>query len=187
MRLSWFKALVVFTPLLLGCRQPQSPEVYLAPGVPFRLCPPREGPGMFLTQEVVFRLPGGGEETAIAVLENKGGTFSVVASTPMGQTLFVVQVKGADVTVDARIPIPGDLDPRVLPALVQMVLWPAASVRQGLGPGVELLEAGPVRSLVRKGKTVRTATRAGQGELPETVILENPGLHLRVQIRNLEP
>ena len=187
MSIPWFKAALVLVPLLLGCQRADSPQVYLAPGVPFRLCPPREGPAMFLTQEVVFRLPGGGEETAIAVLENKGGTFSVVASSPMGQTLFIVQVKGADVTVDARIPIPGDLDPRVLPALVQMVLWPVASVRQGLGPDVELLETGPVRSLVRKGKTVWTATRAGQGELPETVILENPGLHLRVQIRNLEP
>ena len=187
MRSPWFKAALVLAPLLMGCRNAESPQVYLAPGVPFRLCPPREGPALFLTQEVVFRLPGGGEETALAALENKGGTFTVVASSPMGQTLFIVQVKGAEVTVDARIPIPGDLEPRVLPALVQMVLWPAASVRQGLGPGVELLEAGPVRSLVRKGRTIWTATRTGQGALPETVVLENPGLHLRVQIRNLEP
>jgi hypothetical protein len=142
---------------------------------------------MFITQEVVFQLPGGGQETAIAVLENRGGTFSVVASTPMGQTLFIVKVKGAEILVDTRIPIPGDLDPRVLPALVQMVMWPAAAVRQGLGPGVELLEEGPRRSLVRKGKTIWTATRIGSGDPPKELVLDNPGLHLSVHIRNLEP
>jgi len=142
---------------------------------------------MFVTQEVVFRLPGGGEETAIAVLENRGGTFSVVASSPMGQTFFIVQVKGPEVSVDTRIAIPGDLDPRVLPALVQLVVWPAAAVREGLGPGVELREEGDRRTLLRKGKPVWTATRTGPGEPPPQVVLENPGLHLRVQIRNLEP
>jgi hypothetical protein len=187
MKMPWLKvplAVVLTTalPLFVGCRAPGGPEVYLAPGIPFRLRPPREGPALFVTQEVVFRLPGGAEETAIAVLENRGGTFSVVASSPMGQTLFVVQVKGPDVTVDTRIPIPGDLDPRVLPGLVQLVLWPAAAVREGLGPGVELREEGTRRSLVRKGKTVWTADRNGA-----LLVLDNPGLHLRVQIRTLEP
>jgi hypothetical protein len=116
------------------------------------------------------------------VLENRGGTFSVVVSTPLGQTLFIVQVKGAEITVDARIPIPGDLDPRVLPALVQLVNWPAEAVRQGLGPGVDLVEEGPRRTLLRKGKPVWTVSR--QGDL---LVLDNPGLHLSVQIRNLEP
>jgi hypothetical protein len=87
--------------------------------------------------------------------------------------------------VDSRIPIPGDLDPRVLPALVQFTLWPAESVRRGLGPGVELVEEGSRRSLVRKGKTVWTVTRSGE-DPPRTLVLENPGLHLSVHIRNLD-
>jgi hypothetical protein len=184
MRSPWPAAALLLIPVLTGCR---GPEVYLAPGIPFRLCPPREGPAMFLTQEVVFTLPGGAQETAIAVLENQGGQFSVVASTPMGQTLFIVQLKGAEVSVDARIAIPGDLDPRVLPALVQMVLWPLETVRRGLGPDVQLLEEGPRRSLVRKGRVVWTATRTGPGDPPSALLLENPGLHLSVHIRNLEP
>jgi len=187
MRRSWLILPVALAALLAGCRPPAGPEVQLAPGIPFRLRPPQDGPSMFLTQEVVFRLPGGGEETAIAVLENRGGTFSVVASSPMGQTFFIVRMRGPEVTVDTRIPIPGDLDPRVLPALVQVALWPAAAVREGLGPGVGLREEGPLRSLTRKGKTVWTATRDGEGDPPPRLVLENPGLHLRVQIRTLEP
>jgi hypothetical protein len=186
MTLSWFKTALLLLPLLAGCRKTDTPEVYLAPGVPFRLCPPRDAPDLFLTQEVVFRLPGGGEEIALAALENRGGTFTMVASSPMGQTLFTVQVKGGEVVVDARIPIPGDLDPRVLPALVQFSLWPAASVRQGLGPDVQFLEEGPRRSLIRKGKTVWVVTRAGEGWPPRNLTLENPGLHLSAHIRTLD-
>ena len=94
MRMTLCRAALVLIPLLLGCGSPENPEVYIAPGVPFRLCAPREGPDMFITQEVVFRLPGGGEETALAALENRNGHFNVVASTPMGQTLFTVQLPG---------------------------------------------------------------------------------------------
>ena len=184
MRLFWFT--LTLMSFFLGCRPPAGAEVYLAPGVPFRLCAPQAAATLFITQEVVFRLPGGTEEIAQAVLENRDGTFSMVASTPMGQTLFVVQVKGSAVTVDSRIPIPGDLDPRVLPALVQFSIWPADAVRRGLSPEVQFLEEGPKRSLIRKGKTVWTVTRTGEEWPPRTLLLDNPGLHLSARIRTLD-
>ena len=168
--------------LLAGCRPPRLPEVYLAPGVRFRLRPAAEAPPMFLTQEVVCRLPGGAEETTVAVLENGPAGFSVVASSPLGQTLFIVRVEGARVRVDARVPVPGDLDPRVLPGLVQFALWPAGAVRRGLGPEVTLVEEGPRRSLLRKGRPVWTATREGA-----ILLLENPAMQLTVRVRTLEP
>ena len=174
--------LLLLVPFLAGCRPPALPEVYLAPGLRFRLRPAAEAPPMFLTQEVVFRLPGGAEETAIAVLENRAPAFSVVASTPLGQTLFIVRLEGARVRVDARVPVPGDLDPRVLPALVQFALWPAEAVRRGLGPDAALLEDGPRRTLLRKGRPVWTATRDGA-----LLRLENPAMQLTVRIRTLEP
>ena len=174
--------LLLLLPFLAGCRPPALPEVYLAPGLRFRLRPAADGPAMFVTQEVVFQLPGGAEETAIAVLENRAAAFSVVASSPLGQTLFIIRLDGTRVRVDARVPVPGDLDPRVLPALVQFALWPAGAVRQGLGPDVTLAEEGPRRSLLRKGRPVWTATR--QGGL---LLLENPAMQLKVRIRTLEP
>jgi len=173
--------LLLLLPFLAGCRAPVLPEVYLAPGLRFRLRPAAEGPPMFVTQEVVFRLPGGAEETAIAVLENRASAFSLVASSPLGQTLFVVRLEGARVRVEARVPIPGDLDPRVLPALVQFALWPAEAVRRGLGPDATLVEDGPRRSLLRKGKPIWTAIREG-----DRLRLENPGMQLTVRIRTLE-
>jgi hypothetical protein len=179
------KRLLLLLPLLLaGCR---GPDVYLAPGVPFRILAAEEGPELFASQEVLFRLPDGRQETALAALENKGGRLSLVASTPMGQTLLVVTVTGSDAKADARIPIPGDLDPRTLAALVQLCLWPADAVRKGLtNPATSLEEAGATRTLLRKGKPVWIITREGEAPPYRRVVLENPSMRLRVQIRTLE-
>ena len=170
--------------MLAGCR---GPEVYLAPGVPFRLRGAGEGPTLFANQEVVFRLPDGRTETALAALENRDGRLSLVAATPLGQTLLVVTLHGSEVAVDARIPIPGDLDPRTLAALVQVCLWPADSVRRGLlDPGTTLKEDGPTRTLLRKGKAVWIITREGAAPPYLRVTLDNPSMRLKVQIRTLE-
>lgn len=169
--------------LLAGCR---GPGVYLAPGVPFRVRAPEEGPAFFANQEVVFELPDGRRETALATVENRGGHLTVVAATPMGQTLLVLTLKGPAVFTDARIPIPADLDPRALAGLVQFCLWPAESVREGLaGSGATLEEEGPVRRLVRKGRPVWVATREGDAPPYRRILLENPSLRLRVQVRTL--
>ena len=180
------RACLLFVLLLAGCRPPVIPDVYVAPGVPFRLCPPGASPDFFVTQEVVFHFPGGREETALAVIENKGGTLSLVASTPMGQTLFIVKVRGGAVSVDTRIPIPGDLDPRVLPALVQFALWPAEAVRASLGPGIRFEQDGARRTLLRKDKVVWTVTREGQALPFRRLLLENPALGMSVAIRTVE-
>jgi len=174
---------------LAGCRRPAAEPaaaVYLAPGVPFRLCPPETGPDLEVTQEVVFTFPDGRRETTLATLENHGGVMEMVASTPLGQTLFVIRVQGSDAKVDARIRVPGDLDPRVLPALVEFALWPAGAVRAGLGPGARLAEDGPVRTLLRKDRPVWTVTREGDAPPYRRLDLDNPGFGLRVRIRTLE-
>ena len=179
------KRLLLILPLLLaGCR---GTEVYLAPGVPFRLRAAGDGPSLFANQEVVFRLPDGRTETALATVENRDGHLTLVAATPFGQTLLVVTLNGSEAAADARIPIPGDLDPRTLAALVQLCLWPAESVRSGFqNPGTTLEEAGPTRTLLRKGKAVWIITREGAAPPYRRVTLENPSMRLTVQIRTLE-
>ncbi len=179
--------LLLLLPLLLaGCRRPAVTQVYVAPGVPFRLCPPEAGPDLSVTQEVVFELPGGRRETVLAAIENRGGRMSLVASTPLGQTLLVIRARDGEMQVDARIPVPGDLDPRVLPALVQFALWPAEALRAGLGPEARLEQEGPRRTLLRKDKVVWTITREGAAPPYRRLVLENPALGLSVQVRTLE-
>ena len=121
-----------------------------------------------------------------AAVENRGGALSLVASTPMGQTLFVVRVQSGAVTVDARVPLPDQLDPKVLPALVQFALWPLEAVRAGLGPGVRCEEDGARRTLLRKGKVVWRVTRTGATPPFQSLLLENPGMGLILNIRTLE-
>ena len=172
------------TLLLAGCRQP-SAQVYVAPGVPFRLCRPEAGPELSVNQEVVFRLPDGRRETALAAIENHGGSLSLVASSPLGQTLVVIQAKGGEAAVDARIPIPGDLDPRVLAALVQFALWPEAAIRAALGPGARLEQDGDRRILLRRDQVVWTVVREGAAPPYRSLVLENPAMGLVVRVRTL--
>jgi hypothetical protein len=176
------------TLLLPACGARSGPEVYLAPGVPFLLRPPEDGPELFATQEVLFRMPGDRQETALAALENHAGVLTLVASTPMGQTLLTVRLQGPASTVDARIPIPGDLDPRALAGLVQFSLWPAASLRRGLtDPATEIQEQDATRTLLKKGRIIWTATREGAAPPYREVLLANPALQLSVRIRTLTP
>jgi len=178
---------LLLLPLLLaGCRKPAVQEVYVAPGVSMRLCPPASGPDLSATQEVVFQLPDGRRETALAVVQNRGGTLDLVASTPLGQTLLALRAKDGTVTVDARIPIPGDLDPRALAALVQFALWPLDAVRAGLAPGVRVEEEGSRRTLLRQDRVVWTVAREGDAPPFRLLVLENPALGLTVQVRTLE-
>jgi len=178
---------LLLLPLLLaGCRRPAATQVYVAPGVPFRLCAPEAGPDLSVTQEVVFQFPDGRRETALAAIENRGGKLSLVASTPLGQTLFVIRAQDGEVKVDARIPVPGDMDPRVLPALVQFALWPLEALRAGLGPGARLEQDGHRRTLLRKDKVVWTVDWEGTTPPYRRLELTNPALGLSVRVRTLE-
>ena len=171
---------------LPGCRGPVAGEVMLAPEVTFRLCPPETGPAFFALQEMVFTFPGGRRETAVAAIENKDGVLTLVASSLLGQTLFTVQVRGRVALVDARVPLPPQLDPQLLPALVQFALWPAEALRASLEPGTTLEQDGPRRTLLRRGRVVWTVTRDGAAPPFRSLVLENPGLCLTVRIRTLE-
>jgi hypothetical protein len=173
------RSLTLLVPLLLGCRPPATVQV--APGVSFRFCPPEAAPDFFVNQEVVFTLPGGRRETVLAAIENQGGALRVVASTPLGQTLFTVRVQAGMALVDARVPLPGRLDARALPALVQFALWPEAAVRAALAAGTRMEQEGDRRTLLRKGQVVWSATRTGDG-----LVLEAPGMGVTLRIRTLE-
>jgi hypothetical protein len=165
--------------LLAGCRGPDTIDV--APGAALRLCPPEAAPDFFLNQEVVITLPDGSRETLMAAMENRRGVLGLVAATPLGQTLFSIRVRDGKALVDVRAPLPGRFDPRMLPALVQFALWPEAAVRAGLGPGLRLEQYGARRELLLRDQLVWSATRTG-----EALVMEAPGLGLRLRIRTLD-
>ncbi len=172
--------------LLGGCRNPASGPLLLGRGVPFVLRAPAEGPRRFTTQEVRFRMPDGTEELLVTSVENDGERMSIVASTPMGQTLFTVLLRQGVVTLDARVPLPKAFDPRLLPALIQFSDWPLEELRKGLRPDASLEDEGDVRILRRKGKTVLTLRREGTAPPYRRTTLQIPSASVSAVITSLE-
>jgi hypothetical protein len=181
------KAAWLLLPLaLVACRPPQSGPVHLDRRASLRLRAPKAGPRLFATQQVVFRMPDGQEETLLTTVENDGARLGIVASTPLGQTLFVIQVEEGGTRVDARVPLPRFLDPRLLPALVQLANWPLEDLRAGLGSGMELRDEGPVRKLLGKGRLVLSLTREGDRPPFRSVLMELPVQGIQARITTLE-
>ena len=172
--------------LLAGCRNPGSGPLMLGRGVPFVLRAPSDGPKLFSTQEVLFRLPGGQEELLVTSVENDRDHLSIVCSTPMGMTLFTLKLKDGVVTMDARVPLPKALDPRFLPALIQFSDWPLDDLRKGLPLDVSLDDEGSVRILRRKGKTILTLTREGAAPPYAKTVLAIPSASISAVITTLE-
>jgi hypothetical protein len=154
----------------------------LGRGVPFVLRAPADGPRIFTTQEVLFRLPNGSEERLLATLENDGERMNIVCSSPLGMTLFTITLRQGTVTVDARVPLPKALDPRLLPALIQFAEWPLEDLRRGLAPDASLEEKDGVRTLSRKGKLLLSLRREGA----RRITLEIPAANVSAVITTLE-
>lgn len=180
--------------LALGCRvlpaRPPSGSaadpIPLARGLAYVLREPGAGPALFTTQEVAFEMPGGQTQTLVTTVENGAQRLGIVASTPLGQTLFTVLLEDGQWKVDARVPLPREFDPRLLAALVQLGNWPLDEVRRGLGPGVELAEEGHRRILRQKGRVLLSLDRDGDAPPFRSLALEIPSLHVKAVIRTLE-
>lgn len=173
MRLALLLALV-----LTGCA--------FKPSLPYTLQPAATGPAYFANQEVVFRRPGASPERLLITVENDGRRLAIVASSPMGQTLFVLKVEGGPAVLDARVPLPASFDPNLLPALIQLSDWPLEEARKGLAPGMELREAGPLRTLLRKGRPLLTLDRQGPAPPYRTIELRVPPMDLEATITTLD-
>jgi hypothetical protein len=183
-RCRWLLPLLAI--FLGGCRNPSTGPLLLGRGVPFVLRSPSEGPRLFVTQEVLFQLPGDREERLLTSLENDADHLSIVASSPMGQTLFTLQLRQGIVTVDARVPLPKEFDTRLLPALIQLANWPLEDLRKGLEADASLQEVDQIRSLRRKGRIVLTLQREGTVPPYRKIVLELPSASMRAIITTLE-
>jgi hypothetical protein len=183
MRWSWL-ALALLT--AVACRPPTTGPVRLARGVDFTLRPAGEGPTFFASQEVVCHLPSGAEETVLTAVESDARGLALVVSSPLGMTLFTVRCQDGTTQVDARVPLPRLLDPRLLPALVQLANWPVEALRLGLGSATELTEEGSMRTLSHAGKPILTLAREGQKPPYTTVRVAVPDLGITLVISTLE-
>lgn len=165
---AWIPFLLV---ALLACGRP----------LPYDLRPAGAGPRGLRTQEVLVHLPGGEEQRFLTTVENDGRRLTLVASTPVGQTLFVLRVEDGKVDADLRVPLPRTFDPTLLPALVQVCDWPLEEARRGLPRRAELREEGGHRTLFLRGKPILEIQRQ-EGRTR----LEFPGRGLVIDLTPLD-
>ncbi len=177
--MSRLRLLLAAVVLLSACHPPDA--LPLGWGQRFRLRPPGDGPACFSTSLVELTLPDGRTEALLTTLENRPDRLTVVASSPVGATLFTATLRGGIVELQAPFPLPQGLDPRGVLALVQLVHWPLASLHQGLTPDLELREDDTLRTVRRRGSVLLTLRREGP-----VVHLEAPSLRLKARITPLE-
>jgi len=148
----------------------------------FRFAPP--GPTFFVNQMVIITLPDGSEQTLLCTVESGPEKLTVVASTPLGQTLFTATLRRGFTSVEAHLPLPAKADPRALLAAVQLAEWPLEELRKGLGGSLELKEEGPLRTLLKGGRPFLLLRRE---QVPKAALsLQLPDYRVKAMIIPLE-
>ena len=133
------------------------------------------GPRFETLQE--SRLSAGDQHhTLLTRLGNDDTGLHFAALTPLGQTVFSVSWENGALRATLPDALTGRIDPALFPALVQIALWPAESVRRGLSDGLELDERQDGRR-IRRGEQEQTVLNiAWEGELPyRRLRIEIPG------------
>ena len=110
----------------------------------------------FDVQQKVTLLRGSQSDTLIVELEVDPSGLRMVGVTPFGHKLIELnydnQTVKASTTPDTR------LSPTLLVALLQMALWPQASVREGLQTPLTLEDKGTQRRIMHGSNPVLTIT-----------------------------
>ncbi|MGE5386614.1 MAG: DUF3261 domain-containing protein [Betaproteobacteria bacterium] len=134
--------------ILAACQPPQPGCARLPGGGAYCL---QNGPGpVFSSLQRSVLSAGGQRQTLLTRIESDGSGLRFAAMTPLGQTLFFVSWENSVLHADMPPVMASRLDPATMPALVQIAMWPAATVRAGLSAELELIEENGRRRLRRK-------------------------------------
>ncbi|TVO56096.1 DUF3261 domain-containing protein [Denitromonas halophila] len=124
----------------------------LAPSLHYCLQALPAGQTLAINQWVEFTLPDRPDgERLVFAIDAREAHMQIVALTPLGQKLFRITAEHGTLTWDGP-PTAEALGLR-LPALIQLMTWPVAAVREGLGHDAELIAT-------THGRTIR------QGDAP---------------------
>ena len=110
----------------------------------------------------------------------------LIALTPFGQKLIELSFDNTQVHAtrlpDTRLP------PTLLLSVLQLTLWPAASVRAGLQAPARLEEQAGERRLVEADNLLMEVGYTGAGNPPDKlrIVLPAAGLHLTIETLNTD-
>ncbi len=164
--------------LLAGCASPRCPDL---PGGPRYCLQDTTAVAPYSALQDIRIRRGDLDERLIGQLEVDAAGMRLAGLTPMGQRVLEAQFDNKEATASS---LAGDrFDARALLSLVQLAVWPAASVRAGLGHDWELEDTPALRRLLRDGNSVMEVER--QGEPPQyqylDIRLPDAGLSLTVR------
>ena len=145
MRLSLLLALG----LLLASCQPAQPGCARLPGGG-AYCLQNGTALAFSTLQQSVLIAGEQRLTLLTRIENDARGLRFAAMTPLGQTLLFVSWENGILHAQLPPALASRLDPALLPALVQIAMWPSDAVRAGLSPELELIEEPQHRRLRRR-------------------------------------
>lgn len=151
---------------LAGC-QPQQPGCARLPGGGAYCLQSGTAPAFSTLQQSTISA-GEQRQTLLTRIESDARGLRFAGMTPLGQTLFFVSWENAILHADLPPVIASRLDPAILPALVQIAMWPPAAVRAGLSPELELIEEAGRRQVRRKdvGSGENILDISWEGNLP---------------------
>lgn len=176
-------ALAALVIALAGCAS--GTAVGIAPGYRYTLQPPAAGPKFTALQEIVMIAPGRPEERLVSQLENDENSMRLAAFTPLGQTLITVRFDEKGVQTRSALPTGAAFDARFVIALIQLSLWPEASVANGLGVGMRLVTQAHKRELHGGGKILWTINLHGSGIPYDSVHIRSDDARLALRITTL--
>jgi len=154
----------LLTALLAAC-QPAPPGCARLPGEGSYCLQNAAGPTFSTLQQSILTA-GKHRLTLLTRIENDGRGLRFAGMTPLGQTLLAVSWENGVLQAELPSALASRLDPALLPALLQIALWPASEVRAGLSPELELIEEAQRRRLRRKDSGDDILDISWEGNLP---------------------
>lgn len=124
------------------------------------------------------------DETLIADVENGADGLSFVGLTPFGLTVFQAHYDNLKATA-ARMP-DTRLSAENLLGMLQLALWPPASVQRGLGETAQVEDAPGRRRIASEGTTLMEMRHDDSPPPYRQMHIDWPALGLELDIRTLD-
>ncbi len=168
--------------LLAGCASdPRCPDI---PGGPRYCLQASSAVAPYVALQDIRIRRGDLDERLIAQLEVDAAGMHLAGLTPMGQRVL-------EAHFDNRVATAGSLagdrfDARALLSLVQIAVWPADSVRAGLGEDWQLDDAPARRRLLRDGTSILEVDRVGEPPRYQLLNIHLPDAGLSLTVRAID-
>lgn len=123
----------------------------------------------------------------LARIESGRDGLRFAGLSPLGQTLIQISWENGALRAELPPALDGRLDGALFPALLQMAVWPAERVREGLSDRLELIEEEGRRIIRQDRQELLIISWEGKTLPHQRLRIEAPGVGLSIDARTLAP